>query len=80
MKRALLSGFGACFELQVPVKNFLEVFKPQPRYLKYPLCVDLKADTNYMTHRHFKHIIFEIQVTPLNRGLGSRFFKCEIWV
>ena len=35
-KTALLSGFGACFELQVTLKNFLEVFRPQPRYLKNP--------------------------------------------
>ena len=50
VKRALLSGFGACFELQVTLKNFLEVFRPQPRYLKYPLSVDLQADINYIIH------------------------------
>ena len=49
-KRALLGGFGACFQLQVTLENFLEVFRPQPRYLKYPPSVDLQADINYMTH------------------------------
>ena len=71
VKRALLSGFGACFELQVPLKNFLEVLRPQPRYLKYPPCVDLQADINCMTHRCFKHIIYAILLTPLS--------KCYFW-
>ena len=49
-KRALLGGFGAYFQLQVTLENFLEVFRPQPRYLKYSPSVDLQDDINYMTH------------------------------
>ena len=64
VKRALLAGFEACFQLQVTLENFLDVFRPQPRYLKYPPSVDLQDGTNYMTHRHFKHIIFAIPSTP----------------
>ena len=67
VKRALLSGFGACFELQMPLKNFLEVLRPQPRYLKYPPCVDLQVDINYITQGCFKHIIFPILLTPLSK-------------
>ena len=80
VKRALLAGFEACFQLQVTLENFLDVFRPQQRYLKYPRSVDLQDGTNYMTHRHFKHIIFAIPSPPLlNRGLGTRFFtSCVI--
>ena len=63
-KRALFGGFEACFQLQVTLENFLEVFRPQPRYLKYPRSVDVQADINYMAHRCFKHVIFAIEVTP----------------
>ena len=51
VKRALLAGFEACFELQVTLENFLDVFRPQPRYLKYPPRVDLQVDINHMTHK-----------------------------
>ena len=78
-KIAFFGGFGACFQLQVTLENFLEVFRPQPRYLKYPRSVDVQADINYMAHRCFKHIIFAIEVTPLlNRGLGTRFFTVVV--
>ena len=66
VKSALLAGFEACFQLQVTLENFLDVFRPQPRYLKCPPSVDLQGGTNYMTHRHFKHIIFAIR-SPLPR-------------
>ena len=71
VKRAFLSGFGVCFELQVVLKNFLEVLGPQPRYLKYPASVHLQADINYITDGCFKHIIFSILLTPLS--------KCYFW-
>ena len=54
LKRALFSGFGACFELQVTLKIFLEVLGPQPRYLKYPSSVDLHDDIKIIVIRHIE--------------------------
>ena len=50
VKRALLAGFEACFQLQVTLEHFLDVFRPQPRYLKCPPSVDLQADIDYIIH------------------------------